>query len=107
MKMATMMIRRLPLYFHQTLNPLPALAVGMSLSSFSVATNNDADAFSALMSHREGSVLTQDLDSYNQDWSVSREAPETSEFIIVNSNIMISLIISETMERECFNGSTA
>jgi hypothetical protein len=35
-----------------------------------VANHADADMFRSFMNHRDGCVLTQDLESYNQDWSV-------------------------------------
>ena len=35
-----------------------------------VAGEKDAEAFRSFMNHRTGSVLTEDLESYNQDWSV-------------------------------------
>jgi hypothetical protein len=35
-----------------------------------VAGEKDAEAFRSFMNHRAGSVLTEDLESYNQDWSV-------------------------------------
>lgn len=34
-----------------------------------VANHADADMFRSFMNHRDGCVLTQDLESYNQDWS--------------------------------------
>lgn len=36
-----------------------------------VAGPKDADAFRSFMKDRPGSVLTDDLEAYNQDWSVS------------------------------------
>ena len=38
--------------------------------SSTIARDKDADAFRSFMNHREGSVLTEDLESYNQDWTV-------------------------------------
>jgi hypothetical protein len=48
-----------------------AIRQGRKFLSTAVAGAKDAAAFESFMSNRQGSVLTEDLDGYNQDWSVS------------------------------------
>jgi hypothetical protein len=50
---------------------LSAIRPARRFLSTAVAGAKDAAAFESFMSNRQGSVLTDDLDGYNQDWSVS------------------------------------
>lgn len=48
-------------------------------SAAAVAGAKDAAAFESFMNNRQGSVITEDLDAYNQDWSVSYDGSSMSD----------------------------
>lgn len=58
----------------------------------SIATDKDAEAFLSMMNHREGSVLTEDLESYNQDWS-KRWKGDSPMVLRPNSTQQVSSIL--------------